>query len=433
MEPASLHPDHQSAEKQLNLSASNMSEFGYARFCYVEEKEKILRLGFRMIDLGRHADGSPEFLKILIPEKYLYLLSRERDRKLNRLADFYLEGVGDEIDHLKILSKRAGWNQTEKDLEILIQMAKHSYYLAKIKTNEKNIPLGSGALVNLGENISWISMILVHAEVRRQGIAACLLYHCLQKARTKGKSRIVGLDATPGGKKLYDLLGFEKSFSIRRCKVPVHISYPNSPGISLEPFFRYDSISDFLYQRGFKGRDNVFRSLLKVSKGGCFIARSKKAVAGLVMSRPGALKPYVGPLIADNEEVAAMLLGKALLHWKDQGIDQVLIDVPSTKLKKLSSENKDGSSKGDIPVLVEDGFLKGSYVLRKFDRMYHLVSEKNQESIFNFLKNDFSKEDKIANMLDESEKSYGNTMAYVEKEKNELLRYQYAIGGPEFS
>ena len=433
MDPGSYQNDRKFNLKEVLLSGANMSDYGYARFCYPEEKENILELGYRVINMGRKTDGSTEFQKILIPEKYLILLSRQKDQKLARLANFYIDKVGDRIDHLKILSKRAGWNQTEKDLEILIQMARHSYYLAKIIKNEKKISLGSGALVNLGENIYWISMILVHAEVRRQGIAASLLYHCLQRARSIGNDRIIGLDATPGGKKLYDFLGFERSFSIWRCSVPTHLRYKSLTGISIEPFFRFDFIINYLHQKGFEGRDILFNSLLKVSKGGCFVARSKKYIAGLVMSRPGALRPYVGPLIADNDDVAEMLVGKVLEYWKGLRIDRLFIDVPSPKLNTLPPEGNEGESTYEPSYQVESGFLKGSKVLRKFDRMYHLVSEKNQVSIFNFLKNDFSKGEKITKILEDSRKSYGYTLAYVEKEKNELLRYQYAICGPEFS
>jgi hypothetical protein len=65
--------------------------------------------------------------------------------------------------------------------------------------------------------------------------------------------------------------------------------------------------------------------------------------------------------------------------------------------------------------------------------MYHVVSERNQEAIFNFLKQNFPDKDKIAGMLNKSGKSYGKTMTYIDKERKEMLRFQYGIGGPEYS
>jgi ribosomal protein S18 acetylase RimI-like enzyme len=409
-----------------------MSEYGFARFCYPEEKTEILEQGFRVIPMGRKRDGSEEFLKIRIPGKYLLLLSAHKEKKLPAFENFYIAEQEKWSGHIKILSKRAGWNQTDEDLGLLARMARESSFLAKIRHNRIEIPLGSGALINIGENISWISMILVHEEVRRQGIAASLMFHCLHHARLAAKNRIIGLDATPAGKKLYEQLGFEKSFSICRCLVPTNISFQRFQGTTLEAFDQFDSIENYLHQRGFGDRDVLFRSLLDRSGGGCFLARKKGSVTGFIMSRSGAVKPYAGPLIADSDEDATMLLGKILEHWKSRKADQLFIDVPYSKFIILPPHD-DRESRTELPWPVENGFLRGGTVLRIFDRMYHVVSERNQEAIFNFLKQNFADKDEIAGMLDKSGKSYGKTMAYIDKERKEMLRFQYGIGGPEYS
>ncbi len=418
---------------EIHLIEESLLEFGYARFCYPEEKEEIINHGYRTVSLGKNADGSVEFRKIFMPQKYLISLFRSKEKKLVHQENYHIEEIGVRSDALKVLCKRAGWNQTEQDLDELLHLSGHSYYMAKMRVEEVEIPLGSGALVNLGDHISWISMILVHPEVRRQGIAASLMYHCLRSATPEGVQRIVGLDATPYGKNLYIQMGFEKSFSIGRCSVSTDLAHSDITGISTEPCNHFDTIRDYLHQRGFENRDLLFRSLLRLSEGRSFVARDNKKIKGLVMSRPGALKPYIGPIIADNENVAKRLLAEVLEYWKKKQIEQVLMDVPFERLNRGLAESAETGPVNELPFMIENGFLKGSHMLRIFDRMYQLISRENKTAVFNYLSENFPRETEIANMLERSENNYSITRAYLQKEKDEMLRYQYAIGGPEFS
>jgi GNAT superfamily N-acetyltransferase len=418
---------------EIRLTGTTMRDYGYTRFCYPEEMEKIIRNGYRTISLGKNPGGSMESRKIFISQQYLIPLSRLKSEKLVHRSNFDIEEVGDRFDHLKILSKRAGWNQTERDLDELMRLARHSYYLASTHADDHSIPLGSGALVNLGDRISWISMILVHEEVRRQGIAASLLYRCILNARVEKKNRIVGLDATPEGKKLYIQMGFEKSFSILRCSVPTHPYDTEKTEISPESLDHFESIRDYLHQRGFEERETLFRSLMKLSEGGCFFFLENKQVTGFVMSRPGALKPYAGPLIADDEKTAKRLLAKVLEYWNQQDIEQILMDVPAVRLNIKPSGNSKVDPEFEIPFPIKEGFLRGSLVLRTFDRMYQLISSENHSAVLDFLADNITRKDEIVSLLAESEKNFTRTKAYLEKERNEMSRYQYAIGGPEFS
>jgi GNAT superfamily N-acetyltransferase len=358
MDQDAHHKDKNPANGEIWLDNHNMSEYGFARFCYPEEKAGILERGYRFIPMGRKRDGSEEFLKIRIPGKYLLLLSAQKEKKLPVFENFYIADQEEQSGHIKILSKRAGWNQTDEDLGLLARMARESSFLAKIRLNGIEIPLGSGALINIGENISWISMILVHEEVRRQGIAASLMFHCLFHARLAAKNRIIGLDATPAGRKLYEQLGFVKSFTICRCLVPTNISFQLLQETTVEPFDQYDSIENYLHHRGFGDRDRLFRSLLEISGGGCFLARKKGSVTGFVMSRSGAMKPYAGPLIADSDEDAAMLLGKVLEHWRYRNADQLFIDVPYSKFSMLPSDDDREPRTNELQYQVENGFLR---------------------------------------------------------------------------
>jgi GNAT superfamily N-acetyltransferase len=401
-------------EDLIRITESNIEEYGFVRFCYPEEKEKILQQGYRMVNFGFNTDGSNESRKILIPQKYLIPLSRVKPGNLVNRPNYGIMEVGDQFGQLKLLSKRAGWNQTDQDLIELKNLAGRSYYLASILENDHEIPLGSGAVIYPGEDISWISMILVHEEVRRQGIAASLMFHCLLSARAEGKYRVIGLDATPKGKTLYIQTGFKKSFSIWRCLVPTKLVSRNIGEFSSESCNDIDTIRDYLLQKGFGEREKLFRSLLNISGGSNIITRKGSRITGLVLSRPGARRPYVGPLIADDEKEAERLLFKVLNYWKKQNIEQVFMDVPSIRLLTGTNGNDNDDAELISPFIINDGFLRGGKVLRTFDRMYHLVSLENKKAVLDFFTSNFAHENEILNLLERSEKSFTKTESYLE-------------------
>jgi len=417
----------------IHLYDLNMGDYGFVRFYYPEEKEKIIQQGYRVINFGKNTQGATDFLKIIIPEKYLISLSINKEEKLIAWPDYKIETVGNRFDQLRILSKRAGWNQTEQDLEVLMSLSGTSYYLAVLTVEDHPISLGSGALINLGEAISWISMILVHEEVRRQGIAASLLYRCLLDARTDDKNMVIGLDATPEGKTLYVQMGFEKSFSVWRCMVPTDLYCQEKNEFSVERCINFEEVLNYLNRKGFGEREKLFRAMGELAGDGCFIHRRNDQIAGLVMNRSGARKAYIGPLIAEDERIAKGLLAKSLDYWKDRQIESVLIDIPSDRLLAGSGRKDDRGEDLMVPAAIKGGFLNGGEVLRTFDRMYHLVSRENQTVIFNFFSEYSPHRQGTAQLIEQSVKNYDQTRSYLEKEKNEILKYQYAIGGPEFS
>lgn len=151
------------------------------------------------------------------------------------------------------------------------------------------------------------------------------------------------------------------------------------------------------------------------------------------MNRSGSRKPYIGPLIADDESIAKGLFTKSLDYWKKQQIENVLVDIPADRLLAGSDRMDNRNTDFTLPAAIKGGFLSRGEVLRTFDRMYHLVSRENQSVIYDFFTGYFPHLKGIGQMLEHSVKYYARSRDYLEKEKNEILRYQYAIGGPEFS
>ena len=74
------------------------------------------------------------------------------------------------------LSQKAGWNQTIDDLKLLAAQNPQGNLLGVADIDGVSKPLGSGMVLNVGESLAWLGMILVHPEHRRQGIASAIVY-----------------------------------------------------------------------------------------------------------------------------------------------------------------------------------------------------------------------------------------------------------------
>lgn len=86
-------------------------------------------------------------------------------------------------------------------------------FCAKLVGDGYDVPVGTCVVSPLGASNTWIGMILVHPELRRQGLATAMMRHCIQYAVDAGKV-INGLDATPMGSTVYVNVGYVGTFRI---------------------------------------------------------------------------------------------------------------------------------------------------------------------------------------------------------------------------
>jgi ribosomal protein S18 acetylase RimI-like enzyme len=109
----------------------------------------------------------------------------------------------------------AGWNQTLGDWERFIAIAPEGCFLAEWN----GTPAGTATTIVYGPELAWIGMVLVHPEFRRRGIGQALLGKCIDSLRERG-ARCIKLDATPLGRTVYDGLGFQYEWTLRRWVRP---------------------------------------------------------------------------------------------------------------------------------------------------------------------------------------------------------------------
>lgn len=320
------------------------------------------------------------------------------------------------------MTKIAGWNQTLDDLNILTNANQHYHLGAVVESQhgqDGQIQVGSGLVISLGDHLAWIGMILVHPDYRRLGIASSLMKQCLLVARLQGNHPVVGLDATPEGSLVYQRLGFKPSFTYWRSVVSTSDSVYANPSVTIR---HSDPPMPLPSPWGLNNQPLWIELIRQLHPEGCWISQSDNKINGLVMTRPGRLKPLVGPLVADSLTVAQALLNQCLEYWKEKGQTEVFIDIPENHFQSASKWEQDKLINPPTNCLLNPMISPE----RSLFRMYQLVSDNEfQQTQLNK-----SSDTDFDQMMQHAAACYAQTQNLVEKEQK-VLKYLYATGGPE--
>jgi len=406
------------AMKTYNISHKNLSTYGFTVF-YDSKLPQIQ---------GRHLERevvtdvgiAPEVktCKFRIPKELLIDLSGIV--KISSSELYKISTNSDSREIISLLLSRAGWNQTRADINSIYNLATGSIFISSFEHFGKDIALGSGVCLPVNNDMCWIGMILVHQELRRHGIARSIMNTCLNHAWQKMNSAIIGLDATPMGKQVYDSLGFKDSFVIWRSVISTEDSKKNlSNGIEISDDTKM--IGRYLQKIDYLERENVIKILSKLPGANCAVAKYQGKLLGFILSRPGRLMPFIGTLLADSSEVAAVLLSHILEIWNAKGYSQVFMDIPAHHLSStifVNKENYNRNSSGQFPVEPK----------RALTRMYQLIEPLKKV-----------KGDKLAATeastqgLGQTIEGFNKSRSFMDKESKTILPLMFGTSGPEWS
>jgi GNAT superfamily N-acetyltransferase len=231
------------------------------------------------------------------------------------------------------------------------------------------LPYGAanaGARDDLSGGCAWVSMVLVSPQFRRLGHASQLLRHALAWLYAKGATPV--LDATPAGYPVYLQEGFTPTWGFRRYRREATRADPASPdaagparspdaaGAAHVPYTRAITADDWpaiaAYDApAFGGeRERLLRTLAARMPQAARIAERGGDIAGFVLGRDGREACQIGPLLADDIDVAQRLLDDVL----DTVAHPVYVDL-ADRYRSL------------LPRLAARGFIEQ----RPFTRMVH--------------------------------------------------------------
>ena len=172
--------------------------------------------------------------------------------------------LSEDIDRAFELSSLAGWNQTRDDWRFLLESAE-----VCLAVEEDRRLASTATLICYGAKLAWVGMVLTHPDFRRRGFARLLMNEIMQRA-FELKIATVKLDATDFGRNLYERFGFRAEQTVERWERPGGADDTELP------------------------RERIVRD------------------RSYVGDRPGRLKRYLGPCVAQDAETAHDLISDML-------------------------------------------------------------------------------------------------------------------------
>jgi ribosomal protein S18 acetylase RimI-like enzyme len=216
--------------------------------------------------------------------------SREKLRRLR----------AEDIPPAAQLSAQAGWNQTEEDWRMLLELSPEGCLAIEVDDHLA----ATTTLLCYGCRLAWIGMVLTKAEYRRRGFARRLLARALEIANKMGIAT-VKLDATDQGQPLYESLGFRNERQIERWSRPGENTVQLLAGRTSveEPWHELDSLMFGA------DRSQLLARLAQLNP-------PRSISQSYLFSRPGRVSAYLGPCISENPGTARRMIEECVQNTR---------------------------------------------------------------------------------------------------------------------
>lgn len=223
--------------------------------------------------------------------------------------------VTDDLGDALALCRQAKWNQTATEWRFFLKTWPQGC-LAAVRQGRV---IGTAVAITCGKGLGWIGMVLVDQGHRRLGIASRLMEAALATFPT---GTAVALDATPVGRTVYERLGFSDRDEVVRLR---HAGGPvPEPTVRIRHTLACDAEAiAHLDRTSGQDRREVLAAIGGWGPG--WVAEDAAGIRGFCGSRPGVAFHGLGPLVADDGEIAAALVMAA----RRELAGTVGIDVPA--------------------------------------------------------------------------------------------------------
>jgi GNAT superfamily N-acetyltransferase len=212
----------------------------------------------------------------------------------------------EELGDADALVREAGWNQVSADWNIFLTLG--SAYAVR---NSDGRVIATAATLPHGGQFAWISMVLVNAQYRRQGLATRLLRRCIDDLTSSGLVSV--LDATPEGREVYRHLGFQDSWGYHRLVLREGLRTASAPEHRTTAIYPIDheawnAICAYDAESFGANRSRMLCLLRgRLPQAELYAARDGR-VTGFLLGRDGQRAAHLGPLIAEDYATALALL-----------------------------------------------------------------------------------------------------------------------------
>jgi GNAT superfamily N-acetyltransferase len=218
------------------------------------------------------------------------------------------------------LKTASGWNQLEADWQRQLTLEPLGCFVAE----RDGQGVGTACACVFGP-VAWVSMVLVDAGQRGQGIGTALLKHVLAYLDARAVPSI-RLDATPQGRPLYEKLGFTAEFTLQRFAGTLSAPTPIPLDAAVEPVAPHDLSEISAADRRITGTDRarLWQRLYEERPEQMRLVRGPSGIEGFTTARPGANAWQLGPCLG-SANACRRLLRDA---WRRLSGHSVFLDVP---------------------------------------------------------------------------------------------------------
>ena len=206
------------------------------------------------------------------------------------------------------LCVEARWNQTVDDWGMMLALGEGFGLVdgaGTIVATSLALPFASGGF-------GWISMVLVTGPHRRRGLATRLMESAMRSLASRGLTAV--LDATPAGREVYRLLGFEDTWGIERMQCLAAPKLSDAPPAAVRPMTDadWDAVRALDAAAFGADRSDLIAALRARLPQAALVSESIGGIDGFLLGRDGRLANDLGPCVADSEATAIALLAAAL-------------------------------------------------------------------------------------------------------------------------
>ena len=211
----------------------------------------------------------------------------------------------DDIPTGLALCRTAGWNQLAPDWRRLLALQPAGCFVAEVDGR----PVGTVTTTAYGTDVAWIGMVLVDPAHRRRGVGSALLEKAIDHLRAVGVAAIK-LDATDVGRPVYQKLGFEDEYEVRRYVAAPPSPVPARAPVQVRPLRDADwpAVSALDHQAFGTDRTPLLRELWTDNPAAAAVATDRDRLTGFGLARPGHEASYIGPIVAEKASDADALL-----------------------------------------------------------------------------------------------------------------------------
>jgi GNAT superfamily N-acetyltransferase len=217
-----------------------------------------------------------------------------------------------DLDGALTLSTTIGWNQRAEDWRMLLDIAPAGSFAAVANGRVVGTAIG----IDYGR-FGWIAMMLVDPAYRGRGLGTRLLERALTALPPTLPIR---LDATPLGRPLYQRFGFEDEAVLSRhvADAPAreHLEVPQAMAACVRPLTPAELPSVVAQDTDVFGgyRHRVIEWMIGGSPQYAWVVDDSMGRPQYCLGRAGLIFDQIGPVVAQDVEVAQALVGAALRH-----------------------------------------------------------------------------------------------------------------------